>query len=239
MYQTAKSFRTFCTLAVILTAPVAATAADGQGPCERIRAACEGAGFVEGAARMGIGLQVDCIVPIMWGMPQRPAARRPLPQVNPRLVAECAAGRPHFGRPGASFAEPISQPSRPSPPVPEVFRPNDNPRRARVAGSAAAPPVNTPLPEAELLEHPTAPDCELKSAPEIDNPAALRAVKLDYEQQCYRQSEFILRARMERLQDAVRKTIESVKGQDVKDQDAKGQDAKGQDAKGQERAPAQ
>jgi hypothetical protein len=234
MCQTAKSFRTFCTLAVVLTAPAAAAAADGQGPCERIRAACEGAGFVEGAAHTGVGLQVDCIVPIMWGVPQRPAARRPLPQVNLRLIAECAAGRPHFGRPGAPPAEPISQPLRASPPIPEMFRPNDNPRHAHIAGSAVAPRPNTPLPEAELLEHPTAPDCEFKSAAQIDDPAALRAMKLDYEQQCYRQSEFILRARMERLQDAVRKTIESVKVQDVKVQDAKGQDVKGQ-----ERAPAQ
>jgi hypothetical protein len=220
MRQTAYSCSTLCMLAIVLTAPVAA--ADGRGPCEQIRAACESAGFVQGAANMGAGLQVDCIIPIMWGVPQRPRARMPLPQVNPRLVAECAAGRPHFGRPGVPPTEPISQPLHASPPVPGGVRPNDYPRHAhndypRQAhddGASAPPRPNFPLPEAELLEPPITPDCEFKSATEIDDPAALRAMKLDYEQQCYRQSEFILRARMERLQDAVRKTIESVKGQE-------------------------
>jgi hypothetical protein len=163
---------------------------------------------------MGAGLQVDCVVPIMWGIPQRPRARIPLPPVNPRLVAECAASRPHFGRPGVPPAEPISQPLHANPPVPNAGPPNDHPRQARNAGAAAPPRPDIPLPEAKLLEPPITPDCEFKSATEIDDAAALRAMKLDYEQQCYRQSELILRARMERLQDAVRKTIESVKGQD-------------------------
>jgi hypothetical protein len=70
------------------------------------------------------------------------------------------------------------------------------------------------LPEPELLEHQAAPDCEFKSAAQADSEIARRAMKLDYEQQCYRQSEAILRARMERLQDAVGKTIESLKRRD-------------------------
>jgi hypothetical protein len=208
------SFGTICMLAVVLGAPVASTAAEGRGPCEQIRAACESAGFIQGAANMGAGLQVDCIIPIVSGMPQRPRARMPLPQVNPRLVAECTASRPHFGRPGVPPTEPVSQPLRANPPVPGAGHPNDYPRRAHNAGAGAFPRPNVPLPEAELLEPPTTPDCEFKSATEIDDAAVLRAMKLDYEQQCYRQSEFILRARMERLQDAVRKTIESVKGQE-------------------------
>jgi hypothetical protein len=95
--------------------------------------------------------------------------------------------------------------------VPAAVR--DHPRHARNAGAAAPPQLDISLPEAELLEPPTVPDCEFKSSTDIDDAAALRAMKLDYEQQCYRQSELILRARMERLQDAVRKTMESVKGQ--------------------------
>jgi hypothetical protein len=212
MRQTAFSYGTLCALTIVLAAPVAA--AEGRGPCEQIRAACESAGFVQGAANLGAGLQVDCIIPIMWGVPQRPRARVPLPQVNPRLVAECAAGRPHLGRPGVPPTEPISQPLRASPPVPGGFRQNDYPRHAHNDGAGAPPRPDVPLPQAELLEPPITPDCEFNSATEIDDAAALRAMKLDYEQQCYRQSEFILRARMERLQDAVRKTIESVKGQE-------------------------
>jgi hypothetical protein len=208
------SFCTFCVLAVVFAVPVASTAADGRGPCDQIRAVCESAGFVQGAANMGAGLQVDCIIPIMWGVAQRPRARMPLPQVNPRLVAECTASRPHFGRPGVPATEPISQPLRASPPVPGGVRSNDYPRHAHNVDADALPRPNIPLPEAGLLEPPLTPDCEFKSATEIEDAAALRAMKLDYEQQCYRQSELILRARMERLQDAVRKTIESVKGQE-------------------------
>jgi hypothetical protein len=40
-------------------------------------------------------------------------------------------------------------------------------------------------------------------------------MKLDYERQCYRQSEFILRARMERLQKAVVEIIQSAKRPDL------------------------
>jgi hypothetical protein len=67
------------------------------------------------------------------------------------------------------------------------------------------------IPEPNLLERQAAPDCEFKSAGETNSDLSLRLMKLDYESQCYRQSEFILRARMERLQDAVKKTLKSVK----------------------------
>ena len=68
------------------------------------------------------------------------------------------------------------------------------------------------LPDPELLKRQSAPDCQFKSAPSADDDVTLRTImRLDYEQQCYRQSESILRARMERLQDAIGKTIESLK----------------------------
>ena len=69
------------------------------------------------------------------------------------------------------------------------------------------------LPDPELLKRQPAPDCQFKSAPSpADDDATLRTImRLDYEQQCYRQSETILRGRMERLQDAFGKTIESIK----------------------------
>jgi hypothetical protein len=68
------------------------------------------------------------------------------------------------------------------------------------------------LPAPQLLERPAAPNCQFKSAAHADDDVALRTImKLDYEQQCYRQSESILRARMEQLQDAVSKTIGSLK----------------------------
>ena len=73
------------------------------------------------------------------------------------------------------------------------------------------PQSRIPLPEPELLKRQMAPECEFKSGEQAEGyDVALRVMKLDFEQQCYRQSESILRARMERLQDAVSKTIESL-----------------------------
>ncbi len=209
MNQTQKTFGILCALVVS-----AAPAAQGQGSCEQIRAACQSAGFVRGAADLGIGLQVDCIVPIVRGTAQRPRARKPLPQVNPQLIMECAATHPNFGRPNPPPAETISQPFGARPLQPGLSYPNDTPRRRYDSGAGAPPRPSIPLPEAELLERQVAPDCEFKSTAQADDEAALRTIKLDFEQQCYRQSELILRARMERLQDAVSKMIESINRRD-------------------------
>jgi hypothetical protein len=67
-----------------------------------------------------------------------------------------------------------------------------------------------PLPDQSLLEPPAEPDCKFKDA--VSNPitAEQMRMKLDYEQQCYRQAEEIVRARLHQLQDSVRKTIRAV-----------------------------
>lgn len=65
------------------------------------------------------------------------------------------------------------------------------------------------LPDPELLKRQSPPDCQF--TPSADDDVALRTImKLDYEQQCYRRSESIMRSRMELLQDAVNKAIESL-----------------------------
>jgi hypothetical protein len=69
-----------------------------RGPCAEILATCEQAGFVRGGARMGNGLQIDCVRPIMAGTSQRPQSGKPLPNVNAELVAACKARNPHFGQ---------------------------------------------------------------------------------------------------------------------------------------------
>jgi lipoprotein-anchoring transpeptidase ErfK/SrfK len=130
MRQTQK-FGTLCLLTVL-----AAPAAEGQGSCQQIRAACQSAGFAQGAAKLGIGLQVDCIIPIMSGTGQRPRARLALPQVNPQLVAECATSHPRFGRQNAPPTEPISQLSR----EPGLSYPND-PAQFNGPGPGFTPPV--------------------------------------------------------------------------------------------------
>ena len=96
------SISRLCALGVGLTVPFAAAVAVEQGPCGQILAACESAGFVRGAGREGAGLRVDCINPIMQGTPQPPRAIKPLPQVDPQLVADCKASNPRFGQPRAS-----------------------------------------------------------------------------------------------------------------------------------------
>ena len=70
----------------------------GQGACQRIRSACEDAGFAPGAASSGNGLMLDCVVPIVQGRPQRRKASKPLPQVDPKIVASCKEQNPDFGQ---------------------------------------------------------------------------------------------------------------------------------------------
>jgi hypothetical protein len=90
---------------------VHAAAAAAPGPCAKIRQQCESAGFVQGAAQSGNGLQRDCLQPIMQGAPQSSGASRALPHVDPALVTACRAAQPDFGQSmTASEGAPSSQP---------------------------------------------------------------------------------------------------------------------------------
>jgi arylsulfatase A-like enzyme len=82
-----------------------------------ITAACQEAGFVRGGAREGNGLMVDCVAPIMRGTPQRPKASKPLPPIDPQLVAACQARNPSFGQPKAARSQ-AGSPAPASPPPP-------------------------------------------------------------------------------------------------------------------------
>ncbi|HEX7273510.1 MAG TPA: sulfatase [Casimicrobiaceae bacterium] len=63
-----------------------------RGACAQIAAACRDAGFAKGAAATGAGLEVDCVRPIVEGSTARHAGK-PLPQVDPQVVAACKASR--------------------------------------------------------------------------------------------------------------------------------------------------
>jgi hypothetical protein len=78
--------------------PAAAQAASEKSPCQQIKTACTDAGFKPGAAREGVGLVVDCIRPVMQGVPQRARATQPLPLVDAGLIAACKAKNPDFGQ---------------------------------------------------------------------------------------------------------------------------------------------
>jgi lipoprotein-anchoring transpeptidase ErfK/SrfK len=105
-----------------LSVPLQAQPGQLGGPCAEIRAACLGAGFVPNGASSGIGIAVDCVQPIMAGTPQRPRAARPLPQIDPRIVAACTSSNPSFGRgrgglPNYSEAPPGGSPYYGGPPL--------------------------------------------------------------------------------------------------------------------------
>ena len=85
-------------LPISLPTRPSARAAD-RTPCMKIRQACEDAGFKQGAVAEGLGLQVDCIRPIIEGGLQRKAASQPLPTVDAAVVAACKAKNPTFGKP--------------------------------------------------------------------------------------------------------------------------------------------
>jgi hypothetical protein len=117
MRQIVTLLAAICLLVIGLTVPVAAQPAGREGPCRQIAAACGSAGFERNAARAGNGIVVDCIRPIMQGTPQPPRASKPLPQLDPQLVAACQADNPDFGQAPVPPAQPAAQPPPASPPA--------------------------------------------------------------------------------------------------------------------------
>jgi hypothetical protein len=65
------------------------------GPCAQITAACQQAGFVRNGAKSGDGILVDCIRPIMAGLPLQ--GTKTLPPMDPQVVAACKQQNPNFG----------------------------------------------------------------------------------------------------------------------------------------------
>jgi len=103
----------FCVLAAALTGPLyAQTAKTGAeeglnaGPCKQVESACRSAGFHEQGEPEGKGLWVQCVTPVLEGRPAPKAAKLPLPQVDPKVVAACRADNPNFGKGKASKAAP-------------------------------------------------------------------------------------------------------------------------------------
>jgi lipoprotein-anchoring transpeptidase ErfK/SrfK len=126
-------------LLLVMAAPMTTAAAQDQGSCAQIRAACLGAGFVQGAAREGIGLQVHCMAPIMQASAPPPTARRPLPRVDPQLVADCRARSPRFAWLGPPQPEAPAQPGPATPPASVTVNPNGNPPPAFGGRGQAVP----------------------------------------------------------------------------------------------------
>ena len=119
-------------------------AAPRQPACIEIMASCEQAGFVRGDAKAGNGLFIDCVIPIVRGAPQRPRASKPLPQIDPKLVADCKIQNPNFGQRVARPPQPGESAIQASPP------PQDSP--INPPSETVQPPVQslpgTPPPQA-------------------------------------------------------------------------------------------
>src|SRR6266481_4162526 len=101
----------------IMLALAGATAAHAQaaGPCREIVAACREAGFTQGGARTGDGIVIDCVRPIMLGAAQPRRATKPLPQIDPQIVAACKERNPDFGQQPNRAPNDARPPSPPPP----------------------------------------------------------------------------------------------------------------------------
>ena len=113
------------TLGLIVVASGAASAvqtAQSEGPCVQIAAACQQAGFARGAT-MGSRLERDCVQPVMLGAARQSGAGKPLPQIDPSIVAACKARNPNFGQRNAALPDTSTQPPV-NPPSPAATTPN-------------------------------------------------------------------------------------------------------------------
>jgi len=137
----------FGTLIVGLGPAVSVQAAPRQRACAAIRAACEQAGFVQGGARTGDGLFVDCIAPIIRQTPQPPRASRPLPKIDLQLVADCKAQNPNFGQRNAPPSQ-AAQPPAQSSPLPRAAQVPPAQQRNAPPSQAVEPPASSPNPVA-------------------------------------------------------------------------------------------
>ena len=103
------------------------SSAAAQDPCDQILAACTQAGFVRGGGREGLGLGVDCVLPIMQGRRTANRGTRALPQVDPEVVAACKTANPGFAtRPAAAQARREQTPTIPSSPVASLPAPSSS-----------------------------------------------------------------------------------------------------------------
>jgi hypothetical protein len=112
--------RALAIVALLFAVPLRAQPALVAGPCSEVRAACEHAGFVRGGVKVGNGVWIDCVRPIIEGGQQPPRAGQPLPQIDPQVVARCRASNPNFGQgratppSGPVSQRPLAGPSQPS-----------------------------------------------------------------------------------------------------------------------------
>jgi lysozyme len=88
-------------IAMASAAPISASAGAVSvptlDPCNSIENACLAAGFINGDWGAGKGLWFDCVDPIFQGQTTASGATKPLPEVDPTIVAACKSENPSFG----------------------------------------------------------------------------------------------------------------------------------------------
>jgi len=87
-------------------------------------------------------------------------------------------------------------------------------KHAKLIARASIPRAQIPLPDRALLQRQAEPDCSFRGTASSPMTAEEILQKLDYEQQCYRQSEMNVRGRLHALQDAVGEMVRTVEGRE-------------------------
>jgi hypothetical protein len=104
---------------------------------------------VQGGARAGDGLFVDCIAPIMRGFARPRRSNKPLPQIDGQLVADCKAQNPNFGQ-RTTLPSQASEPSARVSPLPQAASPQLAPagQRNGPPSESVEPPMHCSAPAA-------------------------------------------------------------------------------------------
>ena len=79
-----------------------------QENCQKIKAACQTAGFVQGGGKKGNSLKKDCIAPLLAGSGPNSKTTIPLPQIDAATIAACKTENPNFGGNKSDSAAPAS-----------------------------------------------------------------------------------------------------------------------------------
>jgi hypothetical protein len=145
MSETGMRIAVICQIMMALAGATAAHA-QAEGPCRQIAAACREAGFIQGGARNGEGIQVDCIRPIMLGIAPPRNAIKPLPQIDPQIVAGCKARNPDFGQLGRQAPPARATPLTPPPPAATEHAPVPPPQAEEARAAAPALPAGAKRP---------------------------------------------------------------------------------------------
>jgi lipoprotein-anchoring transpeptidase ErfK/SrfK/transposase-like protein len=116
-------------------------------------------------------------------------ARKPLPKVNPQLVADCKASHPNFGQPRVPPSEALAQPLPASPQSSGFSYPNGNPPPAYGGRGQAAPhpgqdnalrPSIPMTPEQRAVISALPPEDQPETGPNKVLPPQFRRTMIDY-----------------------------------------------------------